>query len=697
MRYQGLTGIPIGAVVLTLIAHPVWAAPTEVTAIQLKPTSLGIELVFQTQGNNRPPIFTVSRGNNSVADIANTQLRLPGGKPFRQENPVPGITAVEVRQLDANTVQVVVSGATRAPIGQVIRRDGPGLALNFIKAPDTVANQPATPAPSQPPSTGQTPNATPPVLPRAVAPPTGDIAVAPIEVLPDTIDLGTTERIPKLLLREAPVREVLTLLGRAAGINIAFAEGNGETSTGAVTGGPKVSLDVEDEPVQDVFNYVLRLSGLQANRVGNTIFVGQALPEIARNRIVRTYRLNQIKATSKTTTIDTTITTAQTGGSASGTSGEAQISEEGGQFSATGSEGSSSLAVTALNRGTQTTEVIRGLGAKEMLESYGANGGGGAEAASSTSEKAASSTSEEASGTLLEGLEVVADSRANTVTLIGSPRTVEIATSLLTQMDIRRRQAVIEVKIVDVDLLKQRSANADINFNSTDTVVSGFINGVFQIGAVLGNSFLLNLATSIRDRSAKILTSPTLIVQEGSAAQVNLTQEIFSGVKRETTAVGATGALPTITETPIIRPAGVILNVTVDQIDDNGFLSLKISPEVSVPSGTFQVSGTTGTLLQQRRLETGRMRLRDGQTLVLTGIIQDEDRADVSKVPILGDIPLLGRLFRQETKDRERRELVVLVTPRIMDNSDQSAYGYQYSPSPEAQKLIKPQPPQPQP
>jgi type IV pilus assembly protein PilQ len=121
---------------------------------------------------------------------------------------------------------------------------------------------------------------------------------------------------------------------------------------------------------------------------------------------------------------------------------------------------------------------------------------------------------------------------------------------------------------------------------------------------------------------------------------------------------------------------------------------LNISPEVSAPTEQFSFvfpgsnQRQEGTLLSQRRLETGKIRLRDGQTLVLSGIIRDTDTRTVNKVPILGDIPLLGRLFRRETGSKERTELVVIVTPQVMDDSDQSTIGYQYSPSPEAQKLL---------
>ncbi|MEO0704051.1 MAG: secretin and TonB N-terminal domain-containing protein, partial [Pseudomonadota bacterium] len=112
-------------------------------------------------------------------------------------------------------------------------------------------------------------NPAPPFLPRAVAPPVGDISVSDIDSNLDIIDLGTAERVPRLVLRDASAREVLSLLARAAGLNLAFTSAD----PGGAEVDARVSLDIENEPVQNVFNYVLQLSGLEANKVGRTIFV----------------------------------------------------------------------------------------------------------------------------------------------------------------------------------------------------------------------------------------------------------------------------------------------------------------------------------------------------------------------------------------------------------------------------------------
>jgi type IV pilus assembly protein PilQ len=79
--------------------------------------------------------------------------------------------------------------------------------------------------------------------------------------------------------------------------------------------------------------------------------------------------------------------------------------------------------------------------------------------------------------------------------------------------------------------------------------------------------------------------------------------------------------------------------------------------------------------------------MRDGQTLILSGIIQDQERTNVSKVPILGDIPLLGSLFRSTEKDNERAEVIVLLTPEIVEEDAGLASNFQ--PSKESREVLE--------
>ncbi|MBE9166766.1 type II and III secretion system protein [Pleurocapsales cyanobacterium LEGE 06147] len=587
---------------------------------------------------------------------------------------------------------------------------------------------------------------TQPSLPRAVAPAVGDMAVSNIDTSPEAIDLGSSVLVPRLVLREAPVREVLSLLARSAGLNLVFtdtqtkAEGEGAQGQ-AQTGEQTISLDLENEPVQEVFNSVLLVSGLNANRKGNTIYVGSNLPAQARNLISRTLRLNQVRA------------------------------ENAALFLASqGAEGQ--RLVTEINEvvDPETGRVVQRTERPATLQSLSPGGEG-----------------QNAQGTapsLLRGLQISTDDRLNSITLVGEPRKVQFATALLTQLDARRRQVAVNVKVIDVNLLNQDLFNSSFSFgindtffvqdqgtallnfgdtrspsaaqvrgsqfspsivpfqvpgaelapffdiqnapfdnitpglnNFTDTIAPyarpnfGTNNNPFQPGVSditpnieegtveyeyslpglfeFPRRFLSRLEAQITNGNAKVLTDPTLVVQEGQQATVKLAQNIVESVRTEIDAESGTRTI-----TPVIAEAGLVLTVNIERIDDNGFISLSVSPTVSSVGQTQNFDSGGGAvnllnLLSKREISSGLIRLRDGQTLILSGIIQDQERTTISKVPILGDIPLLGSLFRSTDKTNERAEVIVLLTPQVVD--EQAEFGYNYNPSKEARQMLQQQ------
>jgi type IV pilus assembly protein PilQ len=788
-----------------LAAQPVWAQIAQVTDVQLKQANGGVSVVLKTSSGSRPQVFTTKRGKALVADVINTQLRLQQGNSFRQDNPAPGIASVEVNQLDANSVRVTVTGSNNVPGNEPVVRSPNGITLSFNSSAGTTASTPtptiptstatappaSTPAqtgqnpgvlvpnpqvtidgqPAQPAGPGQPLSQAPPFLPRAVAPPVGDIAISATDASPSTIDLGTQERVPRLVLRDAPVREVLSLLARAAGLNLAYVGseqgGGGQQGAAAQAASQTISLDIENEPVQDVFNYVLRLSGLEANRSNRTVFVGPKLPNATRDMVMRSLRLNQV-------TVDVALNFLVGLGAESAVSRERQV--------------------------TSVSAVPVGSGVAPITQTQ-----------TTTETKIERLTLEDSKYTtpLLRGLQALGDQRTNSLTLIGPPRLVEMAMAQLTQLDIRRRQVVVNVKIIDVNLLNTQDYNtsfsfgvgnnyftndggaASLNFggsrpatsaevsssvtstpviqnpvtgtpfldpnssvsipgttpgtvvvdangnitrvanpgsgnfyqpvapSNTNPLQPGFTNitpatdNIIKINAdgtstvtqgTLGTAttalpslfqfpkrLLASLQAQVQNGNAKILTDPTLIVQEGQTANVNLTQEVVGNIKRE---IVRDSNLATETISAEKDRVGLTLAVKVERIDDNGFVSLSVAPVVKAPQApaTINVGGGGSQqifLVSERSLNSGLIRLRDGQTLILSGIIQDSDRTSVSKIPILGDLPLIGSLFRSTNRSNQRNEVIVLLTPQIMDDSENSSYGYNYSPSPQVRQMLE--------
>ncbi len=805
------------AACVLLAAQPALAQVTQVTDVKLSPIEGGVSVILRTAAGDRPQVFTTKRDKSSVADILNAQLRLPKGNNFRQENPAPGIALIEVKQLDTNSIRVTVTGIDDVPSNQPVVQKDNNFTLGFTTTTNSTASAttnpttnptekvpvaPATTTEYKPDDTGKRPdvlvpnpqvtidgkiaqaagpnqpyNQAPPFLPRAVAPPVGDITQSNIDTSPTSIDLGTQERVPRLVLRDAPVREVLSLLARAAGLNLAYSGGEGEKKEGT-NSSQTISLDIENEPVQDVFNYILRLSGLEANRTGRTIFVGTKLPNSARDNVMRSLRLNQV-------TVGVALNFLVALGAESAVSRERLVTS----VNAVPVGGAANAAVTQTQTTTETKIETQRVEYKDSTP-------------------------------LLRGLQASGDERTNSVTLIGNPKMVEMAISQLVQLDVRRRQVVVNVKIIDVNLLGIQDANSSFSFgignnyfasdggaatfnfggsrpakareveksvtqtpvidnpyagantfldlNNTTSIpgtgtgqrtvftdnttgrsfvteipgsAESFFNrraGVsqdpFQAGftdftrgtpntttttitpSTTGGAptiattttpgtpgtatsalpslyqfpkrFLASLQAQVQSGNAKILTDPTLIVQEGEQAVVKLFAEVYGGLKVSSQ---TTGTSSSSSSEPIIKEAGLSLAVKVERIDDNGFVSLSVAPTVSGLGGTVLAGGGNGTitLLAARTLTSGQLRLRDGQTLILSGIIQESDRTSVSKLPILGDIPLLGALFRQTTRQNERREVIVLLTPQIMDDSERSAYGYNYNPSPQVREMLE--------
>jgi type IV pilus assembly protein PilQ len=559
------------------------------------------------------------------------------------------------------------------------------------------------------------------------------------------------------VLRDAPVREVLSLLARAANLNLVYSGGEGAAAPGGAAGATKasetISLDIENEPVQDVFNYVLRLSGLEANRTGRTIFVGAKLPNSTRDNVMRSLRLNQV-------TVGVALNFLVALGAESAVSRERQV--------------------------TSVNAVAVGTGVAPITQSQ-----------TTTETKVETQRIDYKDSTpLLRGLQALGDERTNSITLIGNPKIVEMATTQLTQLDIRRRQVVVNVKIIDVNLSGEQLYNtsfsfgvgnnyfsvdggaASLNFGgsrpanssearnivndtpvtpnplgsanifldrrdpntgtptagvssnptasgiteitpgtpgtSTTSIVPTAIDPVTGQPTQFGfqttttpdtpteityelptlyqfpKRLLASLQAQVISGNAKILTDPSLIVQEGQTASVKLTQEVVGNIKSETTR-GEGTSIQTVTAEK--TDVGLTLGVKVDRIDDNGFVSLSVAPVVKAPqsSAVLNISGNNQTifLVSERSLQSGLVRLRDGQTLILSGIIQDQDRTTITKIPILGDIPLIGSLFRSTNRQNERREVIVLLTPQIMDDSERSAYGYNYTPSPQVRQVLE--------
>lgn len=656
---------------------------SRITDIRLVPHGNRMKLEINTAGGARPQVFFTQQGQSWIGDITNAQLDGGQGR-YRQESPLPGVRFIEAKQMGNDSVRIEIAGVAAAPQGLLAQRSPTQLVFEFeglpsaLPAPvaaapsqEVVPNQPASPTRAQPGAPPATPASSPaaqnspsprvaaatpqplaqnspssppaqtaptpqpasprpvisqvpsvgqlnqPQLPpgslptgspfqgRAVAPPAGDIAVGTILPDPPTVDLGSNARI-SLTLKDAPVGDVLSLLVRRAGLNVVLND---------VPPDLTISLDVQDSPLQETFNFILRLKQLQAQRRGQTVFVGQNLPGVT-EILVRNYRVNQAVATDLASRLE------------------------------------------------------------EVLNA------------------------------VAPGAQFVVDERTNSITVIGNSRQQDIAAAQIAQLDVRRRQVLISLRAVDIRLDKNESLSVNLGGASGNFALgtlgdakfggqplnqpagssvssigpespSGSITGIFNTLNRLQQSLALRVQSAIQDGTGKILTDPKVVVADGGSSRISIATSVPVNVETITIPQGENQP-PVVTQRLQREDAGVILNVSEVRIDDNGFVTLTIQPEISIPVPIQVLEGGDFAGIQlfnidRRRLEASQLRLRDGQTFIIAGLIQDRDIVEVQKVPFLGDLPLLGALFRSQSVNNARNEVVFMLTPYIMD--DNVAFG----------------------
>lgn len=473
-----------------------------------------------------------------------------------------------------------------------------------------------------------------------------------------------------------------------------------------------VNMTMRNQPYSRVFNALLMATQMQAKLEDGLVYVGPKVREtIIKSRFARTYRLNQVTASSAAdylANLGATVTKTQTRSTA--------VTQ--------GSSGSEAIS-GAPNSSTTTSDT------STYVQPYGSK-----------------------TGPLL-GLLATTDERLQSVTLVGNDQLIRTAEQFLKKIDLRQRQVALSIKVLDITLDNAKTTDNSFAFRAGNSFIvsdRGELVGAFgnllppndatfntmaggassakreivqleedqtrileepvdpaQVnpGRPYSYDTLYNLVRSkIESSSTKVVVSPTLILSEdpksipsgsaeastdGSSASIGRPNAneafIVSGIEEITSyqvQAGQNGAPNTCQ--PEFKNAGLRLGAKVTKIDDNGFVSFVMSPEISAVVGSGEEIPGCGPIKRmiQRRLDTGNLRVRAGQTLILTGVISETDQEIIRKWPILGDIPIVGQFFRSRTGQRQKRELVIMVTPQIIDDTQGGIYGYGYTPSRQA-------------
>jgi type II secretion system protein D len=297
------------------------------------------------------------------------------------------------------------------------------------------------------------------------------------------------------------------------------------------------------------------------------------------------------------------------------------------------------------------------------------------------SSKVRSTLGPEQAGSLTRQLEqevtVVGDGKSNKLVVSTSPRYAEIVKSIIEELDAAPPQVMIQVLLAEVTL--DSSQQWAMEFSAGPFGGNMWKFGSLGAGAGVATALgVANLSISTNDFNVliralevqgklEVLSRPQVAVNNNEKALIQVGEDIaiVTGVERLDN-----GNTRSDVER---RDVGIILNVT-PSISADGFVRLEISPEISsVSTRTTQISEDfEAPIITTRKVDTV-VTVKDGQTIVIGGLIQNtlEDRR--TKVPLLGDIPLLGNAFKSKQVENIKTELLVILTPKVVPGDSPSA------------------------
>jgi general secretion pathway protein D len=263
---------------------------------------------------------------------------------------------------------------------------------------------------------------------------------------------------------------------------------------------------------------------------------------------------------------------------------------------------------------------------------------------------------------------VVADDANNSLLIFSTLVEFERVKQVLEEIDSVPNQVLLEAVIAEVSLdddLKfgVRWFLGETNNHGTfSDAVTGAVSSVFPGFSYFLKSndisFTLNAISSVTN--VRVLSAPSLVVLDNKSAVLQVGDQVPI-VTQSAKAVTA-GDAPIVTNVEL-KDTGVILKVT-PRVNDSGLVTLDIEQEVSSVVKTT-TSGIDSPTIRQRKMKTSVV-VQDSEALALGGLIQERETTGKSKVPVLGDIPLLGAAFRNKNDAVARTELIIFIRPRVI-------------------------------
>jgi general secretion pathway protein D len=258
---------------------------------------------------------------------------------------------------------------------------------------------------------------------------------------------------------------------------------------------------------------------------------------------------------------------------------------------------------------------------------------------------------------------IAVDRRLNAIILTGTPDVVAALKETIEKLDVPVASVILETQVVELSDTAARNIGLDLQPDGSGIVANASAGGVGYTSRSLNTAqgqvtFQANLYAAVSEGSARIIAKPRILAESGQAASI-LTGDAIPIL----TSVVITGSSATVSNQVSYVNVGVNLQIQ-PRVSSDGFVTSHIYSEVSsvtqMTQGYPQISQRTASTVAT---------VRDGEAFVIGGLLQDNEIKNLTKLPFVGDLPLIGPFFRHVTTSHTQDNLYIVVTPHIVGRS----------------------------
>jgi general secretion pathway protein D len=260
----------------------------------------------------------------------------------------------------------------------------------------------------------------------------------------------------------------------------------------------------------------------------------------------------------------------------------------------------------------------------------------------------------------------ISDPNTNSLIIVTTPDNLDLVKNVVDQLDKIPEQVMIQTIIVEATLDKAKQFGLEWSYAQKSQGITNSLGQNFGLQsttpALQGLSYALsggdltgffNMLQT--DSKYQVLSTPRIFTSNNMEAQINISQSIPYVVS---TVQSTTG---TYSYNYAFQDVGIVLTVT-PHVTSNGYVTMDVTQTANDLQG---YTSFNAPIVNQREAETT-VSAKDGETIILGGMIRNQITATVNKIPLLGDIPVLGNLFRNTSKDNQKTELLVFLTPHVV-------------------------------